>query len=164
MKQARVRIPKELNMRLRIVPIAAALLLVGIPVNSPSAQPQQPEASGFPTVTGVWRGQIGGLPGATLVVTDEGGGLSGAVLFYFQVRKTVNDPWTATPGLPEPMLRVHFDGRVLTFQISHRRAHPPGSLSDPPVSLRPTLTGPNQAELVNESERGPVLAMVRSDY
>jgi hypothetical protein len=151
-------------MRPRIVSVAAALLFVGIPISSQSAQPQQHEASGFPTVAGVWRGQIGGLPGVTLVVTDEGGSLSGAVLFYFQVRKTVNDPWTSTPGLPEPMLRLHFDGTTLTFQISHRRAHPPGSLSDPPASFHLTPTGPNQAEFANDSEKGPALVLVRSDY
>ncbi|MGA2910028.1 MAG: hypothetical protein ABSE36_20220 [Terracidiphilus sp.] len=107
---------------------------------------------------------INGLPGITLVVTDEGGGLTGAVLFYFQERKTVNDPWTATPGIPEPMLRVLFDGKDLTFQISHRRAHPPRSLSDPPVEFRLTLTGPNQAALVNENEKGPGFVLTRSDY
>ncbi len=115
-------------------------------------------------LAGVWRGQINGLPGITLVVTDEGGGLTGAVLFYFQERKTVNDPWTATPGIPEPMLRVLFDGKDLTFQISHRRAHPPRSLSDPPVEFRLTLTGPNQAALVNENEKGPGFVLTRSDY
>jgi hypothetical protein len=107
---------------------------------------------------------MNGLPGVTLVVTDEGGSLSGAVLFYFQVRKTVNDPYTSTPGLPEPMFHLSFDGTTLSFQVSHRRSHPPGSLSDPLVSFHLTLTGPNQAELVNESEKGPALAMVRSDY
>jgi hypothetical protein len=164
MEPSRIRIAKEVNMRPCIVPIAAALLLVALSANTQSAPQQQPQSPAPATVTGVWRGQMNGLPGVTLVVTDEGGSLSGAVLFYFQERKTVNDPWTATPGLPEPMLHVHFDGRALTFQISHRRAHPPGSLSDPPVSIRLTLTGPNQAELVNESERGPALALVRSDY
>ncbi|MDR3747574.1 MAG: hypothetical protein P4M04_05410 [Acidobacteriota bacterium] len=147
-----------------MVPIAAALLLIALPANTQSAPHQQPQSPAPATVTGVWRGQIGGLPGATLVVSDEGGSLAGALLFYFQERKTVNDPWTSTPGLPEPMLRVHFDGRALTFQISHRRAHPPRTLSDPPVSIRLTLTGPDQAELVNENEQGPTLPMVRSDY
>jgi hypothetical protein len=149
-------------------------MLVGIPVNSQSAQPQQPQSPPSPAptaVTGVWRGQIGGLPGVTLVVTDEGGSLSGAVLFYFQMRKTVNDPWTSTAGLPEPMFHPHFDGTTLTFQISHRRAHPPRSLSDPPVSFHLTLTGPNQAALVNETENppsenenGPGLVLMRSEY
>jgi hypothetical protein len=142
----------------------AALLLFAISANTQSAPRQQPQSPAPATVTGVWRGEMNGLPGVTLVVTDEGGSLSGAVLFYFQVRKTVNDPYTSTPGLPEPMMSMHFDGTTLTFQISHRRAHPPGSLSDPPVSFHLTLTGPNQAGFANDSEKGPGLPMVRSDY
>jgi hypothetical protein len=151
-------------MRSRIVPVAAALLLITLTAHAQSAQAQQPQTPAPATVTGVWRGQADGLPAVTLVVTDESGKLTGAVLFYFHMRKTVNDPYTSTPGLPEPIFGMKFDGKALTFQVSHRRAHPPRTLSDPPVTLTLTLTGPNQAELVNTSERGPVLAMVRSDY
>jgi hypothetical protein len=125
------------------------------------AQTARPDLS---RLTGVWRGQADGFPAVTLVVTNESGSLSGAVLFYFHVRKTVNDPVTSTPGLPEPMFGMNFDGKMLTFQVSHRHAHPPRTLSDPPVTLTLTLTGPNQAELENKSEKGLVLAMVRSDY
>ncbi len=167
MKLSQIRIPNEVNMRPRIVPIAAALLLIALPAKMQDAQPQQPQSPAPPAlaaVTGVWRGQIEGLPELDLVVTDEGGSLAGAMLFYFLQRKTDNDPWTSTPGLPEPMLRPHFDGKTLTFQVSHRRAHPPRTLSDPPVSFHLTVTGPNQAELVNENEKGPALVMVRSDY
>ncbi len=153
-------------MRLCSAPIAAVLLLIAIPVNSQSAQPQHPQSPtphASATVTGVWRGQMNGLPAVTLVISDEGDGLSGAVLFYFQERETVNDPWISTPGLPEPMLRMHFDGMTLTFQVSHRRAHPPRTLNDPPVRYHLTVTGPNQASLVNEHE-GPGLVMTRTDY
>lgn len=151
-------------MRPRMVTVAAALLLVALTANAQSAQPQPPQTPAPATITGVWRGQMDGFPAVTLVVTDESGNLTGAVLFYFHMRKTVNDPYTSTPGLPEPMFGMNFDGKTLTFQVSHRRAHPPRTLSDPPVSLTLTLTGPNQAELVNKSERSPALAMVRSDY
>jgi len=150
-------------MRCRMVPVAA-LLLAALTATAQSAQPQLPQTPAPATITGVWRGQMEGLPAVTLVVTDESGSLSGAVLFYFQMRKTVNDPYTSTPGLPEPMFGMNFDGKTLTFKVSHRRAHPPRTLSDPPVTFVLTLTGPNQAELMNKSDRGPVLAMVRSDY
>jgi hypothetical protein len=146
-----------------MVPVAA-LLLAALTATAQSAQPQLPQTPAPATITGVWRGQMEGLPAVTLVVTDESGSLSGAVLFYFQMRKTVNDPYTSTPGLPEPMFGMNFDGKTLTFKVSHRRAHPPRTLSDPPVTFVLTLTGPNQAELMNKSDRGPVLAMVRSDY
>ena len=137
--------------------VLSAALVFG---QSGRAQKAQPDLS---RLNGVWRGQADGFPAVTLVVTDEGGSLSGAVLFYFHMRKTVNDPYTSTPGLPEPMFRVNFDGEELTFQVSHRRAHPPRTLSDPPVAFTLKLTGPNQAELVNKSESGPALVMVRSD-
>jgi hypothetical protein len=142
-------------------PLAAAPAFV----QSNSPQPPQPARAPF---TGVWRGQIGGLPGVTLVLTDESGSLSGAVLFYFQTRKTVNDPWTAAPGLPEPLfhLRVeHGDSAdTLTFQVSHRRAHPPASLSSPPVTFTLTLNPDGTARLANLSERAPGLVLTRSDY
>ncbi|MGD0157526.1 MAG: hypothetical protein ABSB50_15625 [Terracidiphilus sp.] len=133
-------------------------------MQSQAPKPADSSAANAANITGVWRGEMNGLPGVTLVVTDEGGSLSGAVLFYFQVRKTVNDPYTSTPGLPEPMFQMHFDGTTLTFQVSHRRAHPPRTLSDPPVSFSLTLTAPNQAALVNESEKGPGLVLTRSEY
>ena len=105
---------------------------------SSNVQTSQPDLS---RLTGVWRGQMDGMPAVTLVVTDEGGELQGAILFYL-------------------------------IEVSHRGAHPPGSLSDPPVSFRLTLTGPNQAEFANESEKGPAnesgkgpaFVLVRSDY
>ena len=115
------------------------------------------------TLMGVWRGDLEGLPGIALIVTDEGGTLVGAAQFYFHFRPDVNHPWTSTPGLPEPMLNPKFDGTTLTFQISHRRAHPPGSLNDPPVSFHLRLLGPDKAELQNEKE-GPPLVITRSDY
>jgi hypothetical protein len=133
-------------------------------MQSQAPKPADSSAANAANMIGMWRGEMNGLPGVTLVVTDEGGSLSGAVLFYFQVRKTVNDPYTSTPGLPEPMFQMHFDGTTLTFQVSHRRAHPPGTLSDPPVSFSLTLTGPNQAALVNEREKGPGLVLTRSEY
>jgi hypothetical protein len=142
----------------------AILSIFAFTASPQGARPQQPQTPAPTAITGVWRGQMDGFPAVTLVVTDESGKLTGAVLFYFHMRKTVNDPYTSTPGLPEPIFGMKFDGKALTFQVSHRRAHPPRTLSDPPVTLTLTLTGPNQAELVNTSERGPVLAMVRSDY
>jgi len=131
------------------------------------AQAQQPAGSTTTSkspITGVWRAQMDGLPAIVLVITDEAGALNGAVLFYFHERKTVNDPYTSTPGLPEPMFQIHFEGKSLEFQVSHRRAHPPRTLNDPPVSFRLTLTGPNQAELVNESEKGPGMVLTQTEY
>ncbi len=116
-------------------------------------------------LTGVWRGQQGdGKPVVILVVSDESGSLSGAVLFYFLTRKTENDPWTSTPGLPEPIFNLRRDGDTIHFDVSHRRAHPPRSLNDPPVSFALALTGPDAGRLTNDSEPSAGLLMVRSDY
>lgn len=106
---------------------------------------------------------MNGLSAVTLLVTDEGGSLVGGVLFYFQQRANENSPRTVTPGLPEPMLNPKFDGKTLTFQISHRRAHPPGSLNDPPMPFHLTIVGSDKAELLNEKE-GPPLTLTRSEY
>lgn len=137
------------------------LLLAMAPVfgQAVNAQTSQPTTA---RITGVWRGQMDGLPAVTMVISDEGGSLTGAVLFYFHMRKTVNDPYTSTPGLPEPMFNLHLDGNTLTFQVSHRRAHPPRTLNDPPVQFHLKVTGPNQGEFVNEKE-GPGLALIRND-
>jgi hypothetical protein len=133
-----------------------------------SASAQTPQAintaAADSAITGVWRGQDHGLPAVALVVTDEGGSLTGAVQFYLLKRETANDPWTSAPGLPEPMLRPEFAGQTLAFQISHRRSHPPRTLSDPPVHYRLTLTGPNQATLATGSDGGLSISLVRSDY
>jgi hypothetical protein len=160
--------PEKDPINARITLLSFTILLVCVCDYQNSVQSQAPRradtADGAANIVGVWRGQMDGLPAVTLVVTDEGGNLSGAVLFFFHQRKTVNDPYTSTPGLPEPMFGLHFDGKKLGFEVSHRRAHPPRTLSDPPVVFHLTLTGPNQAELGNENEAGPAVVMTRSDY
>ena len=112
---------------------------------------------------GVWRGQFEGLPEASIVISDEGGQVTGAILFYFHSRPDVKSPWTSKPGLPEPMFDMKLDGSTLKFKVSHRRAHPPGSLNDPPVPFHLTLTGPDKADLLNEAE-GPPMGMTRTAY
>lgn len=124
---------------------------------------QNSQIQSLTNVVGVWRGQFEGLPEASIVISDEGDQVTGAILFYFHSRPNVNSPWTSKPGLPEPMFDMKLDGSTLKFKVSHRRAHPPGSLNDPPVHFHLTLTGPDKADLVNEAE-GPPLAMTRSAY
>ena len=117
-------------------------------------------------IEGVWRCEMNGLPAVTITVTNEGGSLTGAVLFYLH-RRDPGKPETATPGVPEPLFNPKFDGKTLTFQVSHRRAHPPGSLNDGPVNFALKLDGAHQAELVNENEQdpnAPLFVLVRSAY
>lgn len=148
----------------KIVRTLALLIFASIALGQMTASGQAPSA-GKPVITGVWRGEKDNLPIVTIVVSDEGSSLSGAVLFYMLRRNTVNEPFTASPGIPEPMLNPTLDGKTLQFLVSHRRAHPPGSLSDPPSRFHLTLIGPDKAEFVNESEKqGPALLMVRTEY
>lgn len=116
-------------------------------------------------IVGVWRGTMDGLPVMTLTVTDEGGSLSGAILFYM-IRREEGKPPTSSAGIPEPLLHPKFDGKDLTFQVSHRRAHPPRTLNDPPVSFRLRVTGPERGALT-QGEKPPSdsgLPMVRDKY
>jgi len=146
------------NFRLLVLALLFAL--------APQASNSQ-NASATPTASrfvGVWRGQFDNLPGVDLVIENEGGSLHGASLFYLHKRRDTNSPFTATPGLPGPLLNLRADGQTLHFQLSHRLAHPPRTLNDPPINFQLRTTGPNQAELVNESEGGPGLPMKRTDY
>jgi len=124
-----------------------------------------PNADPAPVI-GVWRCDMHSLPAVTLTVTNEGGSLNGAVLFYLH-KMEKGQPETATPGVPEPLIHPSFDGKTFTFQVSHRRAHPPQSLNDGPVTLALKLSGSGKAELVNTSENdpnAPVYEFVKNDY
>ena len=100
-------------------------------------------------VTGVWRAQIDGLPALTMTITDEGGDLAGAILFYL-IRRDEGQQPRSSPGIPEPLFGLKFDGKALDFRVSHRRAHAPATANDPPVSFRLKITGPNEGMLVRE--------------
>jgi hypothetical protein len=135
----------------------AACLSAALSGQSTSKQKASP-------ILGVWRAQMNGLPMVTLTITDEGGSVAGAALFYL-LRRDEKGAVSSSAGIPEPLLDPVFDGKVLTFQMSHRRAHPPGSLADPPANFRLTLTGENKGEFVNKSEEGsPAIPLVKSDY
>jgi len=148
---------------IRVSVLTATLAATGL---LQASQPADPTNTPDAAITGIWRCQMEGLPAVTLTVTDEGGSLTGAVLFYLH-RREPGQPVTATPGVPEPLFHPSFDGKTLTFQVSHRHAHPPESLNDPPVTFALKLAGPDKAQLANESEsdpNAPVYEFVKSDY
>lgn len=122
------------------------------------AQPGAADATATSTdlkpIAGIWRCDMHDLPAVTLTVSDEGGSLNGAVLFYLH-KKEKGLPETATPGAPQPLFHPTFDGTILTFAVSHRRAHPPESLTDAPITFALKLNGPDKAELINESDTDP---------
>ena len=143
-----------------VLVMLAALAPPSLHAQSAASSPVQ-NSSPF---IGVWRGQFDNLPGVDLVIDDEGGVLHGAIQFYLHKRPDTKSPYTSTPGLPGPLLDIRPDGRTLPFQVSHRLAHPPRTLNDPPVKFQLKLTGRDEAELVNESESAPGLPMKRTDY
>jgi hypothetical protein len=140
-----------------------ATLVLLLPAALAAPAQNAPATSACARFCGVWRGQADNLPAVTLVLTGEGGALNGAVLFYLHMRKTVNDPMTSTPSLPEPIFHLQVEGNKLTFQVSHRHANPPRSLSDPPITLALTVTGNGTAQIENVTENGPSLTLTRSD-
>jgi hypothetical protein len=157
--------------RITLSCIAIAMLAIASQATSTRAQtvrgkPIAPSDASVAPILGIWRCQMEGLPAVTLTVTDEGGTLTGAVLFYLH-RRAPGQAVTATPGVPEPLFNPIFDGKALTFQVSHRRAHPPGSLEDAPVTFQVKLDSAGNAQLLNESAndpKAPVYVLVKSAY
>ena len=148
-------------MKFRIIALLFTSVLFA---QTAAAQTAGKTTPGNEAIVGVWRAELNGLPAFNLVVTDEGGSITGAILFYLQKRVDVNHPFTAMPGdLPEPILNPKFDGRTFTFQVSHRRAHPPRTLNDPPITLSITLPPDGKAQFVNQSELGPI-TLTHSEY
>ena len=114
-------------------------------------------------VVGVWRAEADGLPFVTLTITNERGSLAGAVLFYLH-RREPGQPYTSSPGIPEPLINPKFDGQTLTFGVSHKHANPPKSLNDRALSFSLKLTGPNEGELVSEYESSLAVPIVKDAY
>lgn len=74
---------------------------------------------------------------------------------FYLVRRESNGTQTASPGVPEPLLNVSEVGNTVIFEVSHRNAHPPRTLNDPPVQFKlqlkdsktGILTGPESPPL-----------------
>jgi len=145
-------------MRFRIKIPIYFMLIVAIAVAA-SAKEKKADAA----ILGIWRAEQDNLPAVTLNITEEGGSLQGAILFYL-IRRDEGKPPTSSPGVPEPLFNPRFDGKSLTFQVSHRHAHANTS-TDPPVTFRLDLTGPDEAKLVRIPQDGPpYVRMVREKH
>ncbi len=105
-----------------------------------------PGAPDYSAVIGVWRGHLDGAPALVMTISDEGEGLSGAILFYM-VRRDPGQPVKSSPGIPEPMFRIAYEGTKLDFQVSHSRSHGERTRFDPPVRFRMSLNGAGKAKL-----------------
>jgi hypothetical protein len=146
-------------MKIRFVLVCAMALVIASSLHAQNSITKQ-------DIVGIWRCQMEGLPAVTLTVTNEEGSLTGAVLFYLH-RREPGQAVTATPGVPEPLFHPSFDGKTFTFDVSHRRAHPPQTMNDAPVTFELKLDGPDKAELLNENEHdpnAPVYILTRTAY
>ena len=147
-------------MRSSIVSTGLAIVLfAGACAAQESVQPQNVNNK---QAIGVWRAEMEGLPAFTMVVTDEGGGLSGAIVFYLIRHNVPGEKPSATPGIPEPLLHPTFDGKTLTFQLSHRRAHPPRTLNDPPITM--SFKAPETGKSEVFQFEGQPVTMTRTEY
>lgn len=111
-------------------------------------------------VNGVWRAQMEGLPELVMTISDESGSLAGAALFYL-IRREEGQPPQSTPGIPEPLFNLRFDGKALDFQVSHSRSHGARTANDPPVRFRLRITGPNEGLLVREGKESEAIRLSR---
>src|SRR5215467_4570643 len=109
--------------------IANILLTLSVIAAIPTFVPASYKVNNAAIVV-IWEGELDNLPAATLNITDEAGPLQGAMLFYL-IRRNEGKPPTSSPGFPEPLFDPQFDGKTLTFQLSHRHAHA-DTASDPP--------------------------------
>jgi len=87
-----------------------------------------------------------GLPALVITISDEGGDLTGAILFYL-IRRDERQPPHSSPGIPEPLFNLRFDGKVLDFRVSHRRSHGARTANDPDEGL--LLREGNESEIVH---------------
>ena len=112
-------------------------------------------------VNGVWRAQMDGFPALVMTISDEGGDLAGAILFYL-IRRDEGQPPKATPGIPEPLFNLRFDGKTLDSRVSHSRAHGGRTASDPPVHFQLRITGPDEGLLVTEGKESEGIRVSRN--
>jgi hypothetical protein len=98
-------------------------------------------------IVGVWEGRMNELPAVELTVRDGDGGLGGTIVFFFQRKDT--GVWKVERQAEEPLIDSRFDGKTLSFKISHLNAHTDSSPEDPPVSFNFTLAASGEGELTS---------------
>jgi hypothetical protein len=154
-------------MRIKIAFLCVLATLIAPAMQGGTAPSKLSTASAdVSSIAGIWRCQMEDLPAVTITVSDEEGSLSGAALFYLH-RREAGQAVTATPGVPEPIFHPHFDGTTLTFEVSHRRAHPPETLEDKPITFELKLDGSDKAVLMNKTDHdpnAPVYILTRRAY
>jgi len=100
-----------------------------------------------PPIVGVWEGRMNELPAVELIVRDDDSGLTGTIVFFFQRKDT--GTWKVERQNDEGLIDPIFDGKTLSFKISHADAHTDSSPSDPLVPFSFTLTAPGEGQLTS---------------
>ena len=127
----------------RIILASALMIVVGF--GGSCARTQNP-------IVGVWEGKMNDLPAVELTVRDNNGKLGGTIVFFFQRKDT--GTWKVERQNGEPLSETAFDGKTLSFKISHERAHTDSSPDEPPVSFKFTLSSSEEGELIRLSGPG----------
>jgi biopolymer transport protein ExbD len=100
-------------------------------------------------IAGTWLGRIHDLPAIRLTLQETNGKLSGSIVFYM-IRNDGSGYYedSQSAGSPTELSNAKFDGETLTFEMSHRDAHPPRTLNDTePVRFEMKLVGNNEGQL-----------------
>jgi hypothetical protein len=129
--------------------LKVAMLTITLLIQTGAGQGNASSANDKSSFTGTWSCKMYGVQAVTLTVKQEQEKLGGTVLFYL-IRHNDGKPARSSPGTPEPLIDPRLDGKVLHFQVSHRHAHPPATLNDPPVSFTFQLIENNRAVLKRE--------------
>jgi hypothetical protein len=101
------------------------------------------------SIAGTWQGKLHNLPAITLTLHETGGKVSGNIVFYF-IRNNGAGFYedSKSAGAPTELMNTSFDGKTLTFEVSHRNAHPPRTLNDTePVRFQMEITGKDEGQL-----------------
>jgi hypothetical protein len=116
-------------------------------------------------IAGTWQGRIHDLPAVRLTLRETSGRMSGTIVFYM-IRNDGSRYYedSKSAGSPTELTNVRFDGKTLTFETSHRNAHPPRTLNDTePVRFAMKLVGKDEGQLnrLNYGADGSALIMRR---
>jgi len=118
------------------LPVTVVVLLV-----FPAAAAQWP-------IAGTWQGKLYGQAAVTLNIKNHSGKLSGTVVFYLLRNNGAGFKTDLRNAHPLALIDPGFDGRTFSFQVSHREAHPPRTLSDTElVRFQMELTGEDEGQL-----------------
>ena len=72
-------------------------------------------------VTGTWEGKTNDLPSVELNLR-QGARVTGTISFYFQTRGA-DGKWRLGPKSEAELLSPKLDGRILSFETTHRKRH-----------------------------------------